>query len=131
MRFIGANNAHCETEVLCDTNISEVLKLKSSELLLIWFESDNNSLEVDNITYHFNTNDIVCLTEFHLVKPIHITQARYIKWDKYFYCIINHDSEVGCKGILFYGAVNLPIIHLNDDQIALVGQVWKALHQEM
>ena len=54
-----------------------------------------------------------------------------IKWNKYFYCIINHDSEVGCKGLLFYGAVALPVIYPKLEDIETLSRDWRMLEQEM
>jgi len=45
--------------------------------------------------------------------------------------VINHDSEVGCKGILFYGAQAVPIIRITDGDVETLSTVWKMLEQEM
>lgn len=131
MKFIGDNNSYFEVGFINTVNASEILDLKPSELLMIWFQSDGNQIEIDNIKYTFNANDILCLTEFHKVQIKHITKSYIIKWNKYFYCIINHDSQVGCKGILFYGAVKLPVIHLNKQNVETLSIVWQMLLQEM
>lgn len=131
MRFIGTNNSHCETGCLTLENTVEVTRLKSSELLIIWFTSNKNTIEIDNVKYQFKTNEVLCLTEFHLLKNVQITAAKFIKWDKYFYCIINHDSEVGCKGLLFYGAITLPVIQFSDERFIRFQQVWNLLEMEM
>ncbi len=37
-------------------------------------------------------------------------------FNREFYCIVDHDSEVSCNGILFFGTQNLPIIQIPADQ---------------
>ena len=37
-------------------------------------------------------------------------------FNKEFYCIADHDKEVSCNGILFFGAQDLPIISIPEDQ---------------
>lgn len=131
MKYIGNNNQYFETEKINSFNSTIVENTEQGELMLLWFESDNNRFEIDNVDYTFNTNDIVCLTEFNDVKVKELHKARLISWNKYFYCVINHDSEVGCKGILFYGAMALPVIHLSQQDADSVSLVWQMLEQEM
>ena len=37
-------------------------------------------------------------------------------FNREFYCIADHDSEVSCNGILFFGTQDLPIISIPEDQ---------------
>ena len=131
MKYKGKDHQYFETGWVKQENAKSIEHLESSELLLLWFDSDGNTLVIDNVTYIFNQNDIVCLTEFHKVEVKRLSRTRFIKWNKYFYCIINHDSEVGCKGVLFYGAFALPVIHLADQDAETLLVVWKMLAQEM
>jgi hypothetical protein len=41
------------------------------------------------------------LTEYHKVEVLKVT-ARLIHFNRAFYCIADHDSEVGCKGFCFW-----------------------------
>ena len=36
------------------------------------------------------------------------------QFNREFYCIKDHDQEVSCVGILFFGNNNIPVIHLDD-----------------
>jgi hypothetical protein len=42
------------------------------------------------------------LTEYHKVEVLKVTSARLIHFNRAFYCIADHDSEVGCKGFCFW-----------------------------
>ena len=131
MKFRGVNEQYFETQLIGFSDKHSIENLQSSELILLWFDEDGNELIIDNVKYTFNKNEIVCLTEFHRVEVKTLSKAKMIKWNKYFYCIINHDSEVGCKGLLFYGAVALPVIHPNTEDIETLSTVWRMLEQEM
>ena len=104
---------------------------RPSELTLVWFLTDHNQLKIDHVDYTYHKNDILCLTEFHQVEIVRLSGAKVLRWNKHFYCIINHDSEVGCKGVLFYGAFELPIIQPRQKDAEVFANVWKMLELEM
>ncbi len=131
MKYKGKTGAYFEVVHVSSINDELIGHLETNELALLWFDTDDNQLEIDSVNYTFNTNDILCLTSFHKVKTINIHTVKLLKWNKPFYCIINHDSEVGCKGVLFYGAYALPVIHPNQQDVKTFDTVWKMLEQEM
>ncbi len=94
MMFTGKNNEFFEVVNISAINCELLKQSVPSELKLAWFKSDNNRIKIDNVNYTFNTNDIVCLTEFQKVEILSITSTQLIRWNKHFYCIVNHDSEV-------------------------------------
>lgn len=131
MKYEGKINQYIETNWLTIENKELIEKMNSSELVLVRFCSNNSQLKIDNKLYTFDKNQVVFLTEFHKVEFVSVSKAKFIKWNKHFYCIINHDSEVGCKGILYYGAVSLPIISLIENELESFKLVWSLLEQEM
>jgi hypothetical protein len=62
-----------------------------------------------------SANSILFLTEYHKVEVLKVTTARLIHFNRAFYCIADHDSEVGCKGILFLALLN-PKITIPDEE---------------
>ncbi len=131
MKYEGSFNEYFELESITSKNASNLNTLISNELSLLWFQSDNNQIEIDHIPYTFHTNAIICLTEFHTIRVLKFSKAFFLKWNKHFYCVVNHDSEVGCRGILFYGANTFPIIHPSTQDLKTFTVVWKMLEQEM
>ena len=131
MKYLSATNAYLESTTLCNEHCELLSNLQPSELVLLWFQEDNNVLIIDDERRVFHKNQVVCLTEFHQVKLVHISNVKAIKWNKFFYCVINHDSEVGCKGILFYGAVELPVIELSLDELRSMTLGWNLLDEEL
>lgn len=131
MKYTGIAAEYFEVTILDEINQDVLNNAQENELSLLWFQTDNNKIRVDAVEYTFNKNDIVCLTEFHKVEDIDITQTKFLRWNKQFYCIVNHDSEVSCRGILFYGAAELPVIHASLKDIETLSSVWKMLESEM
>ncbi|WP_243633536.1 helix-turn-helix domain-containing protein [Oceanihabitans sediminis] len=98
---------------------------------MVWFKEDGNKINIDAVDYVFNANEIISLTEFHTIKVEAILDAILIRWNRSFYCVVDHDSEVGCKGILYYGASTVPIIKLDEKHIDILTTLFKMLYIEM
>jgi hypothetical protein len=58
-------------------------------------------INVDGREYVSSKFDFI-LTEYHKVEVLKVTTARLIHFNRAFYCIADHDSEVGCKGFCFW-----------------------------
>ncbi len=110
MQYKGTTNEKLRIFNLVEGDYDELTKSEESDLTLLWFTQDNNQLKIDEVDYNFSKNQIVCFTEFHHVEVKHISCAQMIRFNRPFYCIVDHDSEVGCKGVLFFGASMLPVI---------------------
>ena len=130
-KYTGNNGESFEVIDITKKNCFILKETKSSELSLLWFDSNDNHLTIDAVDYHFKKNDIVCLTEFHKIKVNKVNSFKLLRFSKLFYCILDHDSEVGCKGILFFGASQLPIIHPTEKEVDILETVWKMLYIEM
>lgn len=131
MKFTGQNNEYIEIVDISKANARILNESKKSELSLVWFKADNNKINIDSIDYVFNANDIISLTEFHKMRVDDLVEATLIKWNRSFYCVVDHDSEVGCKGILFYGASTVPVIHLDEKHIDILTTLVKMLYIEL
>lgn len=131
MKFTGQNSEYIEIIDINKSNANILNESKPSELSMIWFKTDNNKINIDAIDYVLNANDIISLTEFHRIRVDDILEATLIRWNRSFYCIVVHDSEVGCKGILYYGASSVPIIKLDEKHIDVLTTLFKMLYIEM
>jgi AraC-like DNA-binding protein len=131
LKFTGQNKEYIEIVEINKANANLLNDTKESELSLIWFKSDNNKVTIDAVDYVFNNNDIISLTEFHTINAESLQEATFIKWNRSFYCVVDHDSEVGCKGILYYGASTVPIISLDEKHVDILTTLFKMLYIEM
>lgn len=131
MKFLGPNKEYIELLTIDASNCSVLKESRESELTLLWFKSDGNRLKIDTVEYTFNTNDIVSLTEFHRIEVIEIKEVQLLRWDRSFYCIVDHDSEVSCRGILYFGASNVPILKPGSEDIITLRNVFEVFRSEM
>ncbi len=132
MEYRGKTNEYLKlTEVATPSNCHVLKEVIESSLTLLWFEDDDNIVEIDSVVHHFSKNQIVALTEFHKVEPKKVSKAKLLRFNRSFYCILDHDDEVGCKGILFFGASQLPIIHIDETNLEVLQTVWKMFLLEM
>lgn len=131
MKYVGKHGEYFEVVDITTENSNLLSSAKENELSLLWFTSDDNRLKIDSIEYTFKTNDILCVTELHKVEIIQSQTLKLLRFNKPFYCIFDHDSEVGCKGILYYGSVSLPIIEVPTSEIEILETVWKVLYMEL
>lgn len=99
---------------------------------LLWNRnSEPVSLNIDSINIDLQPNQLVTVTGFHKLiylekkKPLHA-----ILFNRPFYCLIDHDAEVGCNGILFYGTQDIPIITLAEKEQLKTELLWQVLIDE-
>lgn len=131
MKFLGKNNASIELDVL-EQNTCEIFqKNPTGSLTILWFETNGNDFVIDGVKHTFNKNEIVFFTEFHQIQVIRKGRTKLIRFNRPFYCIIDHDVEVSCKGLLFFGASQLPRIQIPKESLEHFEILWKMFKIEM
>ncbi len=104
---------------------------QTSSLTLIWCLDDNTSLQIDGVRIDFAKDQLFFLTEFHRIAIIRLGHAKLISFNRAFYCILDHDKEVGCKGVLFFGASQLPVLTLGASDLGKMGNLIDVIADEM
>lgn len=130
MEFKGQNGEFFLQATITRATTSVLLKDHLSYLSIIWNTASATSITVDNVTYCLKKNEIMFLTEMHKVDFSQIDTIQVIRFNRSFYCLDNHDSEIGCKGLLFFGASQVPIINLNEENQAAITLLWTVLEKE-
>ncbi|PCI33250.1 MAG: AraC family transcriptional regulator [Flavobacteriaceae bacterium] len=131
MKFIGNSNEYLRFETLEQTDYSVFKEIKEESLTVLWFQENDNEFVIDGKIYTFHKNQIIFLTEFHKVTANHFNSTRFLRFNRTFYCVIDHDAEVGCKGLLFYGASQLPIINISKKVLLQFETLWVMFKIEM
>ncbi|WP_298237096.1 helix-turn-helix transcriptional regulator [uncultured Algibacter sp.] len=106
-----------------------ILKIGDEELLkpykdskqpdLFTFIRTTNSkaeIVVDSIPYTIQPNSILTLTTVQYFQFLEGEDLVVYQFNREFYCIKDHDQEVSCAGLLFFGNVHIPIIELNEKE---------------
>ncbi|MBB6462692.1 helix-turn-helix domain-containing protein [Flammeovirga kamogawensis] len=131
MKFTKETGEYLEILEITSTNISSEIESNANKLTVLWFDSDENILAVDGVEATYSTDDIIFLTEFHKVEIKAIKHAKLLRFNRPFYCISEHDGEVGCKGLLFFGSANLPFIHISAEDKKKLGPLWDVFLNEL
>lgn len=131
MIFKGKNGQHFRLEQLNEASYQPIFEKIDKEKTLLWFLDDASIIKIDEQIYTFKKNQIITLTEFYNLEVIQMGEAKMFQFNRDFYCIVEHDSEVDCKGILFFGSNVLPIINLNEDDVIKLEGVWNIMESEM
>lgn len=113
MIYQGKQNEYFEIQSVDNNNYRSFRPIVSGALQLLWFLSDGNKLIIDGIPHSFDTNQIISLSQHHRVEYENITAMKMLRFNSEFYCVLNHDSEVGCKGILYYTPAKIPIVQID------------------
>lgn len=131
MEFFGKSEEYLLVSSLKNTDTKIINKNNDNTLSVFWNSEIETALIIDDVTYILKANQMVFLTEFHKVDVSQVSTVNIIRFNRYFYCIDNHDSEIGCRGVLFFGASQVPIINLNDENVKKFEILWKVFISEL
>jgi AraC-like DNA-binding protein len=115
-----------------------ILKIGDEELLesykktkqpdLYTFIRTNNyraEIVIDSIPYAIESNSVLALTVVQYFQFVSGKDLVVYQFNREFYCIKDHDQEVSCAGLLFFGNVHIPIMELNPNE----SRKFKILHE--
>ncbi|MCG2613403.1 AraC family transcriptional regulator [Terrimonas sp. NA20] len=112
-------------------NSDIVFNVRPTDMTFIWNTGDRMLITIDKIPYELKRNQVIFLTEFHKIDQLEIETARMVRFNQPFYCIVNHDNEVGSKGFLFFGASGIPVITIEESLIREYEMSWENFISEM
>ena len=84
----------------------------------LWNRNDTPvALKVDGLDLSLGANQLITVTYLQKVSFLETDMPlTALLFNREFYCISDHDSEVSCNGILFFGTQDLPIITIPESQ---------------
>ncbi|QXP50895.1 helix-turn-helix domain-containing protein [Cellulophaga sp. HaHa_2_95] len=93
-------------------------RINSSTISFLWNRNSTAlELTIDDATILLQPNQIVTTTYLHHVSFVRTElPLTSFLFNREFYCIADHDSEVSCNGILFFGTQDLPVITIPEAQ---------------
>lgn len=93
---------------------------------LLWNSGNKETkLYIDNRPVYLKPGQVLTVTFFHHVMFDKASgPLTAFAFNREFYCLSDHDQEVSCNGILFYGTQDIPIVTIPKDQY----QKFKLLH---
>lgn len=131
MIYKGSSREYLFLTDINPENKDLAFEAKDTELTLIWNTGSEMNITVDKVKYRLSKNDIIFLTEFHQIDSIEVETAKMLRFNQNFYCIINNDNEVGSKGLLFYGAMGIPVVSIAENYLESIKTSWDIMLTEM
>ncbi len=98
----------------------------------LWNRNDEDiEIQVDDVAIVLKPNQLITLTYLQHVsyKNTHLPLTSFL-FNREFYCISDHDSEVSCNGILFFGTQDLPIITIPSSQERKFNTLYEVFEDE-
>jgi AraC-like DNA-binding protein len=83
---------------------------------IAWNRGKEQVVTLDEVQYKFGASTILPITfnqSFEFENPEEIIA---IQFNRDFYCIVNHDAEVGCVGYIFFGPTPTMFVNLDEEQ---------------
>lgn len=77
-------------------------------------DSEKVILEIDGEPLELGPHSILALTPIQYLQFISGSNIKVYQFNRDFYCIKDHDKEVSCAGLLFFGNQHIPIVTLDD-----------------
>lgn len=100
-------------------------------LSIVWNVGDKATLTIDNQEVDIDNNCILFITEYHKITDIQFQQLNVIQFNRAFHCVRNHDEDIGCKGLLFFGAADIPTIIIPKEKLKHFQLLWQIFVMEM
>jgi AraC-like DNA-binding protein len=131
MVFANNSNEILQIYDLNPSNSDIIFDVKKTDLTFIWNTGEKMEIMVDKTLFKLKKNQIIFLTEFHKIDFTEFEAARMVRFNQPFFCIINHDNEVGSKGLLFFGASDIPIVTIDGTMVREFDISWEIFCSEM
>ncbi len=96
----------------------ERFSITSKTIKFLWNRNDSPlTVQIDGMDLELMPNQMITVTYLQCVSYSETQRPlSAILFNREFYCISDHDSEVSCNGILFFGTQDIPIITIPKDQ---------------
>ncbi|MDI9319250.1 MAG: helix-turn-helix domain-containing protein [Phycisphaerales bacterium] len=83
---------------------------------IAWNRGARQTITIDEIQYSFEPNAVLPLMMNQSFCFEDATDIVVWQFNREFYCIVNHDAEVGCVGFLFFGPSRTMFVQLDAEQ---------------
>ena len=86
---------------------------------------------IDNVTYNLPANSVLPLVANQYFKFEYPENLIAWQFNRDFYCIADHDAEVGCVGFLFYGIQHPLFVKLTPDEVESINLIERLCVEDM
>jgi AraC-like DNA-binding protein len=83
---------------------------------IAWNRGRDRRIWVDNVPVVLPAGAFLPLVSSQSLRLEHAKALTLWQFDREFYCIVDHDREVSCAGLLFYGGNGLPVLRVGPEE---------------
>ena len=80
---------------------------------ILWCTEGRLEVEVDHQPIHLEAQQLIFLAPNQQLEILQAAKGYIFQYNREFYCLLDHDKEIGCLGLLYYGAAEVPMIQLD------------------
>jgi AraC-like DNA-binding protein len=97
---------------------------------IAWNRGPAQIINIDEVEYVFAENAILPLMLNQSFSFENMDQIVLWQFNREFYCIANHDAEVGCVGFIFFGPSPTMFVSLNDEDMQMMNNLLMVFEEE-
>lgn len=118
--------------ILTDFNCAPAQQLLQSKGLykILWASTKPCKVEVDGYTVTLGKNQVLFCTTLNVLNIPTDSGVIAVVFNREFYCIGDHDHEVSCNGMLFFGSSQPPVISLSDKDVKSFNTLFEVFKEE-
>ena len=132
MRLEYNSNREESSFILTDFNCAPAQQLLQSKgfYKVLWAKSNDCKITVDGYDVLLKQNQMLFSTTLNILEIPKESGLIAIVFNREFYCIRDHDHEVSCNGLLFFGSSIPPIINLDSENIKSYELIFSIIKEE-
>jgi len=97
---------------------------------ILWARDKSCDIGVDGYGLHLERHQVLFSTTLNVLEIPKESGSIAIVFNREFYCIRDHDYEVSCNGMLFFGSSLPPVITLNDREVESFERMFAIFQEE-
>ncbi len=98
---------------------------------MLWNQQGYTTVGIDDVPIRLSDNQITFFTPMNYVEASETGQGVVIQFNSAFYCVQQHDQEVSCIGLLFYGSSGIPVLQVSDIQETKLAMLLNVFYNEL
>ncbi|MGB1040590.1 MAG: helix-turn-helix domain-containing protein [Flavobacteriales bacterium] len=118
--------------VLTDFNCAPAQQMLQDKGMykILWASKKNCTVQIDGCEINLEQHQVLFCTTLNIVEIPTNSGILAIVFNREFYCIRDHDYEISCNGMLFFGSSEPPIISLSQKDVTSFQTIFSVLKEE-
>lgn len=105
-------------------------KSEGTSYTIAWNKGIATQIKIDEVWYNFPANAVLPIMHDQCFEIEDASNMVLWQFNSEFYCIVNHDEEVGCVGFIFYGPKPTMFVDLNSEDIESMERMLLVFEEE-